>query len=433
MAVSKIIIAIIVAVVLSGCASSGGGRPTLPDDATAHDKEAFSAYFVGLHGKSITHSRLARNALRTDMGSYHKHHFYIDDARFASNQGLSYLAIGQPEQAKEAFMEVPQLLREGQMGHAQVIRRENESRDSTAFAFAMFGTGLAVYGASQGLSSQQLSTVVDATQQAISVIGAWEEPETLGQNAPTHVEIDAVRMPIFATQGNLSGVGQLRSPRGSCTASFVSEYIVLTNAHCVTDEHGRMMGTVNDVRLEFRWLARRAEFFSGDPMMVFNFRRIVIAPDYKGGYDFANDWALLVSTTPWPGSFSTVSRAPLPDDSDVLIAIPGHSSDLNQGRFLTMDYGCPLLQDNHRSEILDYNCANFKGASGAPIFALAADGKSDNFRNLVGVHACGRDLGGVEWSRSAGRRSGCGVPSTAFEPTLRALRREIGDFSFSSF
>ena len=74
------------------------------------------------------------------------------------------------------------------------------------------------------------------------------------------------------------------------------------------------------------------------------------------------------------------------------IAIAGYSGDINAGKILMMDYGCPLISTG---DVYRYKCSSYPGNSGGPIFAgdfgnaMTKPGNVIRPLTVIGVHACG--------------------------------------------
>jgi hypothetical protein len=105
--------------------------------------------------------------------------------------------------------------------------------------------------------------------------------------------------------------------------------------------------------------------------------------------------------------------------------VAGYSGDLNEGRLMTMDYGCPILSDG---DAIEYKCATFGGSSGSPL--LLANGPY-RLTHVVGVNACSStDRTEQSWRRYQTRDdvigAAYGTPSERFIAPLMRLREATG-------
>ena len=181
----------------------------------------------------------------------------------------------------------------------------------------------------------------------------------------------------------------------SCTASLVGERLALTNAHCVHDHEGapaqpggaqaqlrQARGPAPGGRRGGRLLGQRERGRHANP----------VSPPYQpsldgrqSDLDCGRDWAILeLGSHPvgldhlevLDGAEFRSSPVPGVYRGDELLGdglvVAGYSGDLNEGRLITMDYGCPILGTG---DAVEYKCATFSGSSGSPI--LLANGLAD--------------------------------------------------------
>ena len=227
------------------------------------------------------------------------------------------------------------------------------------------------------------------------------------------IDYDGVRMTVLPTIGPLSRIARLVSEGGSCTASLVGNRLALTNAHCVTSfdqegdtgiPKGEWSILQGDIRLVFDGLyapdqvrVTGVTFNGGD--------RWIVAQDN----DFSDDWAILnLDRHPvGRGWFGVAETAPLESEH---VFVPGHSGDLNDGRFITVQWNC-YGYATEEEPIFHHVCKTSSGSSGSPILMSSGPLKLDY---IVGLNAFGPV---DETDDNAGPRGG---------PSVEQFRNAIG-------
>ena len=194
------------------------------------------------------------------------------------------------------------------------------------------------------------------------------------------------------TQQVIRLVAGNKSSSWNCSAAIIKSGKILTAQHCVMDEKGKL-ATKFSIRYEY--LQAGYEYSTKTSKME---RKSL---SYKGEWtlktakrhylnDWKNDWAILtpkesLKDLPYwlkhgmhvvnKNEFNTFSK----NLNSSKVAVAGYSSHLNQGKYITMDWGCsPIGISNN---LLFHNCKGFKGDSGAPV--VIANGPSKN--KIVGV------------------------------------------------
>jgi len=386
--------------------------------------------------------------LEPGSDAYLDNQLYIARARYATNQALAELLWDRPLEARQRYIGALTELQVDVEQHQAKAQALND-RVQVIGTVASIATGLAgsifagqaespaFLDVSQGLSE----TIVDISS------FDWGGVEDIQQQRLDELEVDFIRMPFFAHFHELASIGRLTSSDGSCTASLVGQRLALTNAHCVYD-HGRQRSP-SELRLSFDKLVgqRRADPASGGYWVSqsVGVASIEASPSYQPSMDgrqslvdCGRDWAILeldshpvgldhlevleglaFRSTPVPGVYRGNELV-----GDRLV-VAGYSGDLNEGRLITMDYGCPILSDG---DAVEYKCATFGGASGSPI--LLANGPY-RLTHVVGVHACGStDRTEQSWRRYQTRDDVVGAtqgtPSERFIAPLMRLREATG-------
>jgi V8-like Glu-specific endopeptidase len=379
-------------IAVAACASSEGEIAPLRASAAAHHQLALERVELADGYGAILEWQAAIDALQIGSEPYYDGELYLDHSEYLANIAWTELDQGRVREAKTTYTSVIVNLQNAEASHRELLAQRDSTKNEIGLGLnlgMMFG--LAAFGAT-GTPEQ-----AQAAQNAIGMIGNAPlfpiDIDTTGEVvAYAGVEFldeDAVRMPVHATLGPLASIAKLIGPSHSCTASLVGQALALTNSHCVVDE-----GNIDKGPFTLRF--DRVGGFEEVPVVE------VIRPDVVHvDKDWENDWALLrLAYHPAGRPFLQILD---PDSADreianhAPIAVGGYSGDLNDGRFMTLDWGCSFLDDSIAT-VLTYDCATFKGASGAPV--LLTEGA--HRYALIGVNAGGRGLTASE-SRAVGR------------------------------
>jgi len=208
-------------------------------------------------------------------------------------------------------------------------------------------------------------------------------------------EGDIKRFPVNPVAQPFSSIVKVYGS-GTCTGFFVDRDLVATNAHCLDG--------VRSVKSEH--LFHENEYRVTSFVTSAGKNQI---PNYDA--DRSLDWAILEVESEASFFPLSLSSSHKPSDRpDYMIA--GYSSDLGNGRFLTLDLGCSIEKDT--STIFEYDCKTHKGSSGAPVIDI------DSGR-VVGINAYRYNLSG---DCETVKCSAGGPRIRALASKLRELKRE---------
>lgn len=293
-------------------------------------------------------------------------------------EAFSYLAGGKIQEAKLKY----RLLFEDVRLYEQYRERKFRERITSArmweaFGFAMFAAASA-YESGEPSSLDLISALVVASESLSRPVEGGVDAKLV---SGAKLESDGVRLTILPTVGPFAQIGRLFTGSGRCTASLIGEALALTNAHCVTKRSGKMVE-------KGRWPLRGGHMYitfeglyASDRVNVVD---IVLHEDgfwnteYAG--DYRNDWAVLkLDRHPAGRGWFGIAHEQFEKRENIFIA--GHSSDLNDGRFLTVDWNCDGLGTE---DLVVHSCRGAPGLSGAPILVTSGPNK---LHYLVGLHA----------------------------------------------
>lgn len=345
-----------------------------------------------------------------------------------ARMALAYLANDQPDLARRHYFSAFQSLFDG---YAYADERQATAHRRTQIVGFLTG-GLALIGGHQLDKAGADGRILQ--QQGIEILtSALTAPPPVSMaDTIDPVDRDIVRFPAYIRSGHtrvFEKVGRVSLVRQSgrtsyCTGAPIGSRLVLTNAHCVTDERGVMDVKSASFVYEyggFHFPRQQIDIEEDLNRTRYSVLAIHTHRGLNGGWslDYLDDWAILVldesrKLPAWFGWAGDVSEE-LGGSGGFYLA--GYSSDLNGGRFLTVDWGCSLLRRHGPSRSashfnIEHNCARYRGASGSPIVKIKK--RDGEFTNMIyALHHSGR---------GRGERVGFAVSPSAWGQTARALR-----------
>jgi hypothetical protein len=184
-----------------------------------------------------------------------------------------------------------------------------------------------------------------------------------------------LRFPIRVERPPFSNIVKFRGEKNYCTASMLTPQIAITAAHCMSTG-----------------LAVKPELMNIQKLGIFPTKLVKVTKFYTHKGENAdwdgqrkNDWLILFTDSSIENTFgySKVLRDPPSTFSSGIdkLMLAGYSSDLNQGSYITLHYGCTAKKgQNLKGGIYLTNCENAKGSSGAPVMTSSAP------YFIVGIH-----------------------------------------------
>ena len=324
------------------------------------------------------------------------------------------LASGATEAAEQMYQTLFESVRAGEAEREEEFkRRAGSAQVWEALTFAVF-TG--ARAERMGIeASDTIALGLQSFGQALDRPAI--APIDVNQLSSLANEDDGVRITVMPSVGPFGRIGRLVTAQGTCTASLVGDALALTNAHCVTAVQER-----DDRLVQGSWAVR-----GGDMQVVWEGtyapdRVRVTSVTLNGGDrwnlnedgDFSDDWAILhLERHPVGRGWFGILDEETMETEGVFVA--GYSGDLNDGRLLTVDWGCKGTTQVD-SPMLYHSCESAPGASGSPILRTAGAYRLDY---VVGLHAFRREADDGTWD-------GGGPKSSRFREAVRIATNQGG-------
>jgi V8-like Glu-specific endopeptidase len=359
-------------------------------------------------------------------------------------------------QARVTFEEAMRKLQgDFELGEDQMVayyeeraRRSKSERDREVVggligAIVVGGLVGADGSAIQGMARASAQRAKDAYQRQVSGI-----PEVLSALRSSYNNAsgarwsdDGIRLHMFAIGAGASagtdaggpwgffehdhshGIVRIRRGESFCTGAIVGRYFVLTNQHCVRDKFGSPVSVPITVHQEVLVVEKNAGA-SGQPSPVnLKVRDISedgwvvdsVSPETGNWQQHSeHDWVVLTLKTHEFDHWLQIASLPADAPSDELprVALAGYSGDLDDGMYVTMDWGCKI--EDVSESLLKHGCRRWKGASGSPVVAIEGPLRG----KIVSVHAAQTTV--------ADRDRGMGPATSSIRQYLTKAVREAG-------
>jgi protease YdgD len=182
------------------------------------------------------------------------------------------------------------------------------------------------------------------------------EAQTPTSTDLTNVNVSAYPWSSIAKLNNSVG--------GSCTAVAIDEDTVLTAAHCIFNRRTNRFLPPSALHLLFGY--ERGQYVTHGLVNSY-----VVGPGYDPTKEFAtisSDWAILKLAQSLPNTVQPlqfVDRMPTAGSSLVIASYAG-----KRLHVMTADTNCQLLSELPGSKLIEHNCKEARGSSGAPLLVM---------------------------------------------------------------
>ncbi len=343
--------------------------------------------------------------VRKDSEYYTKAYYFWDTTLHNSIATTYLFKLNDAASAGEWFRKGIVNLRESIRQH-EIVEKEIAARNEAVVNGLMMLFKIASVHANQG--SQE-----DRYKRSMEVIDTHETIKFHADlsNVPNvaididKIDDDRYRIPILPTS-QFRALGRVVNGEGFCTGTLVWERVVLTAASCVSDD------------AKFRFERHNGIFTYGSESWFTKLgEREPIDSDRA-----ADNWAFLTLNQKVAEEIASpikimphVKKRHL-ENIKGRVMLVGYSSDLNNGKVLTLHHGCGIESVSKAG--LSHDCASSKGAAGAPI--LLQDERLP-LVTLSGMHLIS------DMQKGTGKPAGYGIKLVDANRLLIKLKRILRD------
>lgn len=403
----------------AGCSNSPGVQTAALSDATAHTEAGENSRLSGATASSA--SEYARTYMDFKLGAidsaetrlklllhsadsakdetYIRSSLYNRRAEYAS--GLAWAAIerGDIEGGRRQFADAVRTLVQDEQQLVTLTHDDDQKKQmaGTIVSLGLIGLAAGLDYKNVQAGTYQANTSMLSTLQNSGMVKLLSQPVNTTDQlqlfiGPQPRETDGVRMIVMpALNGPMSLIGRVKWQKsdtlsGLCTGGLVGPRTVLTAAHCFTEGYRKALESEVTFTISSPSYTNTAKV-----------RAIITPTEILRGGDQENDWALLqLDHNP-----SASQDYLIADDSfdpsrkgsrwspalASKLYLAGYSSDLNDGRFITLAAGCSFGKAIEYHNAI-HHCPSWKGASGSPVIVKHGKAGHEAY-HVIGVHDWG--------------------------------------------